>query len=97
MLTGAQKTKLRGIGQVTKDMLIIGQAGVTPTVLVELKRLLATHELVKLRFTGADRHQRAELCDAIATQAACAHIGSVGNTALFYLEQPDASKRSIEL
>lgn len=97
MLTGAQKTKLRGIGQTTKDMLIVGQAGVTPALLLELKRLLNTHELVKLRFAGADRHQRAALAEEIATKATCEHVGSVGSTALFYVENSDSSKRSIEL
>ena len=76
-------------------LLIVGQAGVTPTVVVELKRLLNTHELIKIRFAGADRHQRAELASAVATQTSSEHAGSVGATALFYLENPEPSKRQI--
>ena len=96
MLTGAQKTKLRGLGQLMEARLIIGQAGLSPTVLAELNRLLSTHELVKLRFAGADRHQRAALSEAIALQAPAEHAGSVWATALFYRQQPDEAKRTIE-
>lgn len=96
MLTGAQKTKLRGMGQVTKDMLLVGQAGLSPEVLGELRKLLTTHELVKLRFVGADRHQRAALCEDIARMGPCEHVGSVGNTALFFVQNPDAKARVIK-
>lgn len=97
MLTGAQKTKLRGIGQVTKDMLLIGHAGITPAVVTELRRLLDTHELVKLRFSSGDRHARATLCDEIQDKITCLHVGSVGSTALFYQQNPSPEKRSIRL
>ncbi|MBI5382589.1 MAG: YhbY family RNA-binding protein [Opitutae bacterium] len=96
-LTGAQKTRLRGLGQTLGDMLKIGQAGATPSVVAELNRLLAAHELVKVRFLGADRDQRAALSAELATQAPCAHVGSVGATALFYRAQPDPEKRRIAL
>lgn len=76
---------------------MIGQAGVTEPVLAELKRLLAAHELVKIRFTGADRHERASLAEQIATSTPCLHVGSVGATALFFLPNEDESKRRIEL
>lgn len=83
-LTGAQKTKLRGLGQVLSDSLRIGRAGPTPSLLVELNRQLDTRELVKVRFEGADREVRAALCDQIAADASCQCIGAVGHTALFW-------------
>jgi RNA-binding protein len=94
-LTGAQKTRLRSLGQKLDAMLMIGQAGATPTVLKELNGLLAIHELVKVRFAGADRDQRAELAATIAATAPCIHAGSVGGIALFYRQQPDPAKRKI--
>jgi RNA-binding protein len=94
-LTGAQKTKLRGLGQKLDSMMSIGQAGITPAVLVEINRLLASNELVKLRFVGSDRHVRATLAAEIAEKAPAVHAGSVGATALFYRENPDEAKRSI--
>jgi len=84
-LTGAEKTKLRGLGQTLADGAWLGKDGVTPAFLTELNRQFAAHELVKLRFTGGqDRHERAELCDAIAQAAPCLCVGAVGHTALFW-------------
>jgi len=96
-LTGAQKTRLRGLGQTLDPSLKIGQAGVTPTLVHELQRVLAAHELVKVRFLGADRDVRATLAAEIAVQAPCLHVGSVGATALFYVPHPDPAHRRVVL
>ena len=90
-LTGAEKTKLRGRGQTLPDGAWLGKDGVTPAFLAELNRQFATHDLVKLRFTGGqDRHERAALCDRIAADATCLCVGAVGHTALFWRPQPAA-------
>lgn len=84
-LTGAQKSKLRGLGQQLEPALKLGKEGITPAFFGELTRALRAHELVKLRFVGdADRHARAALCEQIATEGHCTCVGSVGHTALFY-------------
>ena len=90
-LTGAEKTKLSGRGQTLPDGAWLGKDGVTPAFLAELNRQFATHDLVKLRFTGGqDRHERAALCDRIAADATCLCVGAVGHTALFWRPQPAA-------
>jgi RNA-binding protein len=91
-LTGAQKTKLRGLGQTRPDAIRLGKQGLTPTFLAELNRLLDSRELVKLRFEGADRHERATLTGQIEAQAPCLCVGAVGHTALFWRAGPDGSK-----
>ena len=83
-LTGAQKTKLRGLGQTLSDSLRIGRQGPTPALFTELNRQLDGRELVKLRFEGTDREARALLCERIATEAPCLCVGAVGHTALFW-------------
>jgi RNA-binding protein len=95
--TGAQKVRLRGLGQTLAATLKIGQAGASPTVVAELDRLLTAHELVKVRFIGADRDQRATLATELAAQTQSCHAGSVGATALFYRPQPAPEKRRIIL
>lgn len=92
-LTGAQKTKLRGLGQTLPDGAWLGRDGVTTEFLGELLRQLDARELVKLRFTaGQDRHERAALCAQIATDAACLCVGAVGHTALFWRPGAEGSK-----
>ncbi len=92
-LTGAQKTKLRGLGQTLPDHAWLGRDGVTTEFLGELLRQLDMRELVKLRFTGGqDRHERAALCDTVARDANCLCVGAVGHTALFWRPGPAGSK-----
>ena len=89
-LTGAQRSKLRGLGQTMPDQIHLGREGVTSTFAAELNILLAARELVKLRFTGGqDRKERAALCDAIAAASHCECVGTVGHTALFFRAKPE--------
>jgi RNA-binding protein len=96
-LTGAQKSFLRGQGQRLEPMLKVGRGGLTPAFFLELQRLLRSQELVKLRFLGADRDERAELCARIADEGRCVCVGAVGGTALFYRQNPEPKERVIEL
>lgn len=96
-LTGAQKTKLRGLGQNLDASLKIGKAGLTPALERELARLLDARELVKIRFEGADRHERAALIAQIETGLAIPCVGSVGHTALFFRQNADPEKRVVTI
>jgi RNA-binding protein len=94
-LTGGQRAHLRGLGQHLEASLKLGKAGLTPAFLEELQRLLQAHELVKLRFLGVDRDERATLCVRIASDGRCECAGAVGHTALFYRTNPDPALRRI--
>lgn len=96
-LTGAQKTFLRGLGQQMEPKLKVGRAGLSPAFFKELQHALNTEELIKLRFLGAERDERAEMCDRIADEGRCVCVGAVGHTALFFRRQTDPQRRAIEL
>lgn len=93
-LTGAQKTRLRSLGQTLPDALHVGREGAAATLVTQLDRELAQRELVKVRFTGGqDRHARAALHDTLATATRSLCVGAVGHTALFWREHSEPSKR----
>jgi RNA-binding protein len=96
-LTGPQKTFLRGRGQTLDPIIKVGKAGLSPEFFKELQKQLNNHELIKLRFVGIERDQRATLIDQIADEGRCVNVGSVGHTALFYRRNPDPTHRQIEL
>jgi RNA-binding protein len=96
-LTGAQRSFLRSRGQTLEAALKVGRGGLTPAFLAELQRLLRAHELVKLRFTGADRETRAALCDQVADEGRCVCVGAIGGTALFYRQNPEPKERRVVL
>src|SRR6476620_4987870 len=94
-LTGAQTSYLRGVGQTLEAGLKVGRGGLTPAFFAELQKLLRAHELVKLRFLGADRDERDALCTKVADEGRCVCVGMVGHTALFYRQNPDPKARSL--
>ena len=96
-LTGAQKSFLRSLGQKLDATLKVGRSGLSAEFFAELQKLLRAHELVKLRFLGADRDERAALCARISDEGRCVCVGAVGHTALFYRQNPVPSERSVEL
>lgn len=96
-LTGAQKSHLRGLGQTLEASLKVGRGGLTPEFFAELQKLLRAHELVKLRFLGADRDERSAYCAQIADQGRCVCVGAVGHTALFYRQHPEPEERTVRL
>lgn len=96
-LTGAQRSHLRGLGQSLAPALTVGRAGLTPEFFAELQHQLRRHELVKLRFLGVERDNRATLAGQIAETGRCVWVGSVGHTALFYRQHPDAAAQRIVL
>ena len=96
-LSGSQKTYLRGQGQRLEATLKVGRAGLTPAFFKELQHVLDANELVKLRFLGADRDERAAFNTQIADEGRCICVGAVGHTALFFRRQTDPGKRRVDL
>jgi len=96
-LTGAQKSLLRSLGQKLEPKLKLGKGGLTPAFFAELQKHLRAHELVKLRFLGAERAEREKLCTQIADEGRCVCVGAVGHTALFYRQHPEPAERTVEL
>lgn len=96
-LTGAQKTRLRGLGQTLEATLRVGKAGFTPVQQRDLSRLLDARELVKVRFEGADRHERAALITQIEADVSALCVGAVGHTALFFRQNAEPSRRVVTI
>ncbi|MET0261863.1 MAG: YhbY family RNA-binding protein, partial [Rariglobus sp.] len=96
-LTGAQKTFLRGLGQTTEPSVMVGRSGLTPEFFAELQKQLNLRELVKIRFTAADRKERPELLARLVDEGRCVSVGAVGATALVFRQNPDPARRVIEL
>lgn len=96
-LTGAQKSFLRGLGQKLDAALKLGKGGLTPEFIKELQKQLRAHELVKLRFLGAEREERTALCAQVADEGRCVCVGAVGHTALFYRQNPEPKERRVAL
>ncbi len=88
-LSERQKKYLRGLGHALNPVLLVGQHGMTAAVIAEAKRALHDHELIKVKFRGAERDARdAGLSElAMATESTLVH--RIGHTALYYKRRND--------
>lgn len=92
-LDGAQRRRLRSLAHVLKPVVLVGEAGITATVLEAVDAALATHELIKVRLREPeDKHAAAE---ALAEASRAALCGVVGHTVILY--RPDPETPRIEL
>ncbi len=96
MLTSKQRSRLAGIAQTQKDLVQLGKAGATPALLGQLTRILASHELVKLRFVDF-KEGREELAGQLAKETGSEVVRLIGNTAIFWKRNPDPEKWKVEL
>lgn len=88
-LTSAEKKKLRGMAQRLKPHVHVGKQGLTEAVLTEIEIALNTNGLIKIRFER-DREGIKTLCAHIPERTGCECIGSVGKTAVFFRDMPEA-------
>jgi len=70
-------------------VLLIGNAGVTPAVIAEAARALTDHELIKVKFRGAEREARDAGLDLLATATQSILLQRIGHTALYYKRRID--------
>lgn len=88
-LTERQRKYLRGLGHALDPVLLIGQHGITPGVIAEAQRALHDHELVKVKFRGADREARDAGLAELATATGSILVQRIGHTALYYKRRDD--------
>jgi RNA-binding protein len=88
-LSERQRKYLRGLGHALNPVLLIGSAGLTPGVIAEAKRALHDHELIKVKFRGAERESRDAGLAELATSTESELIQRIGHTALYYKRRID--------
>lgn len=93
-LTNNQIKYLRKLAHDRKVIVIVGGAGLTENVLVEIDNALNTHELVKVRVNTGEREERTAMIEKIQQHTQSTIIQTIGHVAVFYRQ---AKKPVIEL
>jgi len=91
-LTEPQKKYLRGLGHPLKPLIIVGEAGLSESLLAEFETTLLHHELIKMSVRVGDRATRNAIIEKLCTVSSAALIQRVGNMALLYRENPEKKK-----
>jgi len=96
MLTGSQRTQLRGLAHGYRPAVQIGKAGLTDSVVAAIDDALTANELIKVQIFTA-RDERQQIAATVEKRLSCECAGTVGRMAVFYRQQPDPEKRHIKL
>ena len=88
-LTDSQKKYLRRRGHDLKPLIIVGDAGLSESLLAEYDSTLAHHELIKVKVRAADRESRDEMISKLCKDHSASLIQRIGNVALIYRENRD--------
>jgi RNA-binding protein len=95
-LTRFQSKVLRGLAHHLKPVVLVGQKGISASLLQALQEALATHELIKVKFVDfKDRRTKAQCVAEIERLTDSCLAGLIGHTAILYRPHPDPEKRKI--
>ena len=88
-LSESQKKYLRGRGHDLKPLIMVGDAGLTESLLAEFESTLAHHELIKVKVRAGDRSARDQMIETLCTKYSASLIQRIGNVALLYRANHD--------
>ena len=89
-LSDIKKKELRKRAYSLKPFVIIGQHGLTDSVLAEINVALNAHELIKIRIRGADKNVRSEQCLKIEQHLDAEIIHQIGFITVLYRPKLDS-------
>ena len=88
-LTSMQRRALRARAHAIDPVVMIGDSGLTTTVLNEIHRNLVSHELIKIRVFADEHAARAHFLDEICTALHAAPVQHIGKILVIYRPAPE--------
>lgn len=90
-LSEPQKKFLRGLGHQLKPLIMVGDAGLSDSLLAEFESTLDHHELIKVRVRAGDREARDAIIGQLCARSEAQLVQRIGNVALLY--RPNLRKK----
>ena len=94
-LSGKEKKYLRGLAHALNPVVLIGRNGYTGQVASQIDEALTAHELIKIKFIDYIDEKK-EIAAEICENLKCECCGSIGHTFIFFRQNEDPAKRTIE-
>ena len=91
-LTPVERSALRAEAHGLKPVVIIGEAGLTPSVMKEIAGSLDSHGLIKVRVFGDDREMRTEIYNNICTELQAHPVQHIGKLLVIYRPKVEVEK-----
>lgn len=83
-LTNNQKKYLRSMANDLKPFLMIGQHGLSESVLAEMESTMLKHELIKIKLRVSDREEKLNIIEKIITFSKGELIQVIGGVMVIY-------------
>jgi RNA-binding protein len=83
-LSESQKKFLRGLGHQLKPVIMVGDAGLSKSVMNEFCSTIEHHELIKVRVRASDRETRDHIISELCQKGSAELVTRIGNVALVY-------------
>lgn len=80
----SQIKTLRGIGHRLNPVVIIGNNGISPTVVEEVARALSDHELIKVKIPAGSADERKACASALAEATESTVVHHIGRMVLLF-------------
>lgn len=91
-LSPAERSALRAEAHALNPVVIVGEAGLTPSVLKEIDASLKAHGLIKIRVFGDDREARLAIYDQVCAELDAAPVQHIGKLLVVYRPRQEAPK-----
>lgn len=91
-MNSEKKKQLKAQAHLLKPVIMIGQAGLTESVLKEIEITLDTHELIKIKIR-AEKEDRKQICDQIIERSKAELIQSIGQIIVIYRKKPKKEEK----
>jgi len=89
-LSPAERKDLKARAHHLKPVVMIGESGLSASVLAETDRALSSHELIKVRVLGDDREQRQAMMHDLCAALGCAPVQMIGKLLVVYRPGPES-------
>lgn len=89
-ITSQERSALRAAAHPLRPVVLIGDRGLTESVLKEIDLNLKAHQLIKVRVAGDEREARITMLETICDTLSCANVHHLGKTLIIYRPNPDA-------
>ncbi len=91
-LTPAERSALRAEAHGLNPVVMIGESGLTESVMKEVAASLDSHGLIKIRVFGDDREARIAMYEQICAELECAPVQHIGKLLVVYRPKKEVVK-----
>ncbi len=91
-LTPAERSELRAQAHGLNPVVMVGESGLTESVMKEIDKSLNAHGLIKVRVFGDDREARIAIYETICAELKAAPVQHIGKLLVIFRPKKDAVK-----